>query len=403
MQVREPGLVGPSSFSLQVLARDAAGEPESPGLVSWSASVVGAVVTPSGTNATVTVPSASTAGDWFTIEATAGPRKATALVRIVAAASGSNDEARDDEVPGEQASVALTAGKRGVDCTYDLISAFVSRANLGQLVDAASACARTDAAIFSVDGRPLIAPDFGWTNGGDVVTAQGNGGPMPVPLQLIIGVSNDAAAAEAAASAHLLTAGDMFTLARSGIAFDLPAADIIRQPLPSSERWCTDFISVQPSVPPHPNKLNIYYIDDIVDPLGSAPWFRGYYCAPNVILVSMKWAIGSTTAHELGHALGLTAQNYGHTDGLAGFASDNVMHSAATFGEDNRDGFSLGQLYRMHRDTRSWLNHASAPNPSSVALPCPCDPYGSSVCPLLSVDLRPMLGPASGPWGGTCN
>jgi hypothetical protein len=156
-------------------------------------------------------------------------------------------------------------------------------------------------------------------------------------------------------------------------------------------------------------------IQEFIDPAGTGPqpdrWQRD---AINVYLVSQevstdskgKWcwgptlrrltnviryqrdAVVTTLAHELGHMFSLhvpwgnpPGEHVGHVDRFAGFAHDNVMFAMADLNSTAaRTRLSVGQVYRMHFDRRSWL---APPTPAD----CGCDPYTSG-CGYLSRDTR---------------
>jgi len=79
---------------------------------------------------------------------------------------------------------------------------------------------------------------------------------------------------------------------------------------------------------------------------------------------------------------------------IGGFLrSDNLM---LTYLSDEswipRENLSLGQLFRINVDTRSWINVAGAVrgptqsiDPSGLA--CQCNPYENKPCPRLSLDI----------------
>ena len=92
---------------------------------------------------------------------------------------------------------------------------------------------------------------------------------------------------------------------------------------------------------------------------------------------------GTVLAHELGHAVGLLPP-VGHVNNYAGFDETNVMwpQGAASFPEE-RDRFTLGQIYRMNIDSHSWrvIKH----DPPGVM--CQRSPDGDDPCPWLRQDL----------------
>ena len=233
----------------------------------------------------------------------------------------------------------------------------------------------------------------------DLVDATGNGGPIGIPIQLVIGVpTGDANAAAAREAGYLLTTGDTYRTMRTGIEFPPSKQTTFLQPLPSTISRCSDLAALPASVAPDPTRLNIYHLSAVNGPDGRA---NGYFCPPNVILTDDELELATTLGHELGHALGLIIPMNGHTDPpvMQGFYRDNVMSTNAAVGQDARFRFSLGQLYRMHYDGRSWLQRdvslGDGPNK------CSCDPYARNVCPALAAELWIPAIPLPAA-GGTC-
>ncbi len=111
---------------------------------------------------------------------------------------------------------------------------------------------------------------------------------------------------------------------------------------------------------------------------------RGLTCRPNVILINSSDHVPSTLVHEIGHAMGLVEPwglTWGHTNQWAGMrASQNIMWDAAS----TRIHLTLGQVFRMHKDWRSWIV------PDGLGVDCGCRPYqgGSGGCPMLTADFR---------------
>ena len=392
----QPSSVGPAtSFRLEVLSRGPVGNPTNPEPLVWTSNVAGVDIVPDHVNGTavVTLPDLA-AGDGVVITARNGTRAAHALVYFRVVASQGWDEARDDLVDGLSPSVSLLAGNVNGTCQYDRVDAFNGSAIVGQF-DVSSTCARADAIVFSEGARPVVTRPFVWTAAQDLVDATLSTDAIVIPMQLVIGIA-DVATAEKNEADYLLAAGDAFRMSRSGIALLPSAQTIIRELLPSTST-CEDVKLLTGPGAPNPKNLNIYHLAKVV--VGGTE-VRGVFCTPNVILINHSWALTATLGHEIGHALGLIAPAWGHTDNITGFIGDNLMSATADDGNDIRRRMSLGQLYRVHVDGRSWLRR----NPTDLSdgpFLCHCDPYAANVCPALPADVRPLLKQLPAP-GGAC-
>ena len=92
------------------------------------------------------------------------------------------------------------------------------------------------------------------------------------------------------------------------------------------------------------NRLNVYYL-----PVPGT----GMVCPDdrNVVFMALNKK-PETLAHEFGHSLSLLG-DWGHTNGVPGFAKNNLMWVREN---DVRDHFSLGQAFRQNVDPSSMLN-----------------------------------------------
>jgi len=141
---------------------------------------------------------------------------------------------------------------------------------------------------------------------------------------------------------------------------------------------------------PFPTNLLVVLYAPTVTGLGAKSTVftrRGLFCRPNVILINRLDRVPTTLAHEVGHALGLVEPwglTWGHTNAFTGLRpAQNLMHDASS----ERRHLSLGQIYRMHHDRRSWLTQPLF----TPGLDCGCDPYSSGPpgnCPTLVADFR---------------
>ena len=78
--------------------------------------------------------------------------------------------------------------------------------------------------------------------------------------------------------------------------------------------------------------------------------------APNVMFLSVSKALPTMMAHEIGHALSL---KHSGVENLAfgNFEEKNIMHDSDNASLTSpRAVLTLGQMYRVYVDDRSWLN-----------------------------------------------
>lgn len=142
------------------------------------------------------------------------------------------------------------------------------------------------------------------------------------------------------------------------------------------------------------NAVNLYLVaqDVSTDSKGKWCWAPTLRRQTNVIRYQRD-AVATTLTHELGHMLALHVpwgtppqEHVGHVDHFAGFAHDNVMFAFADLNSTaSRTRLSLGQVYRMQFDRRSW-------NATGTPVDCACDPYASG-CGYLSRDTRVIKKP----------
>jgi len=149
-----------------------------------------------------------------------------------------------------------------------------------------------------------------------------------------------------------------------------------------------------------PTQVNIYYV------WGLLAGYRARSCIqdpslPYVAFVDIdRMSSVSVTAHELGHILGHQTQ-VALPSGSSGFLpgdvdeielyrylpSDNLMQSAATEAKQ----VTIGQIYRMHFDSRSWLRLGEpVPAPGGYPRLCQSSPVLGGPCPPLT--LQPPRG-----------
>jgi hypothetical protein len=146
-------------------------------------------------------------------------------------------------------------------------------------------------------------------------------------------------------------------------------------------------------------KLNVYFVRTIhydfdgLTCFGNADPNSTHYV---IFLAEMQHA-PSTLAHEIGHALGLVglATLNGASGTYAGevneleldpyLGTDNLMYSGVT----DVGQITVGEIYRMHFDQRSWL-WRGATAVAGYPRECQTEPVAGGVCPPLT--LHPTRG-----------
>jgi hypothetical protein len=324
----------------------------------------------------------------FSIEVSADGKSDRLIVRVVAGTGGDHALASSHVIP----SVAAIFDN-GAGCPPDSTYAFLERANLG---DRQSACSSRRVIVFSASRPPMDWTNPAWTNAVDGIDAR-SGALRDVPVQVWnLSVPGDRVGAASDRMKELLTAASgLFANNRVGLKFTW---DAVIHPLTSSARTCRELhalINPDNEGDPDPSMwgsavINVYWVGfDATDSRAKHCWGPAEAWPKNVIRIEMtEDVLSHSLAHELGHVLGqyvpwgLSNQHMGHVDEFKGFAKDNMMYGNVNFGTTAaRTRLSLGQVFRMHFDPRSWLALPLTTNE------CGCDPY-ASICSRLSRDTR---------------
>jgi hypothetical protein len=148
-----------------------------------------------------------------------------------------------------------------------------------------------------------------------------------------------------------------------------------------------------------PVKLNVYFVNHIHYAYDGLTCFGNAdpTSTPYIIFLAELQHAPSTLAHEIGHALGLVvvASLPGGASGIyAGevnelkldpyLGTNNLMYSGVT----DVGQITVGEIYRMHFDQRSWLWRRSPAD--GYPRECQADPVGGGPCPPLT--LHPTRG-----------
>jgi hypothetical protein len=139
----------------------------------------------------------------------------------------------------------------------------------------------------------------------------------------------------------ILNANNLYNSNNSGIGFTSEIRNVSADPaaIATIGTGCANAPAVLGSAFFIPGRLNVYYVNAA---------FTGVNCGAsrNIQYVGTT-SNNQTLAHEFGHSMSLD-----HTNGLAGFAANNVMVG----GGQNRTHFSDGQSFRMNAHCSSTLN-----------------------------------------------
>jgi len=345
-----------------------------------------------------------------TVDVAGVPVTAEGQVKIIA----DNHESTNDKVVAKHlqegpASVAVVEGQldTGVDgqCARGNAVAVVRGGLIG---DYEWGCedASGSVSVFSIDHGAVHAEQV-WQSGQDSVdlrTDQGALTTLPVKIWVADTVASDSVTQAFRNTWNTQTQVDVWLanrslrLNRSGIRFSIVGG------MPA-------FTNVDPA---HCNErisqaekgvLNVYYASALLQG-------RGLFCDPSptvsqrdwdVVLIDRMEYVPATLLHELGHALGLISPGVGHTNGLTGFRGDNVMwgHELDILAE-NRNHFSVGQIFRMNFEELSLINRSPAVTdddppqvyegtparpPNELRLQCQCQQDVGEPCPLLRTDV----------------
>jgi len=324
----------------------------------------------------------------------------------------------------------------GSECENDRLVVGKRTAAVGGNALALAGC-RGAAWILSPDQAPAfsnVAADFPWTAGaGDSYAPTLPAQRLRVPVTIWISDRDMDAAARTALRAKLTDAllpkaNDLFRENLSGIQL---VADEAAEALPEIIDVVTvvdpvtgdhpfaqigsncDFVASIRATPViyKPERFNLYYLNNILD--GSA---KGYNCvaqgAPNIIFIDADGADYFTLPHELGHGLGLTLPDWGHSEQVPGFWNDasgalSIMGRGATAATY----FSVGQVVRMQVEPSSWLNVSvggssirSRQTTAPLVTPCGCpESESTDDCPKLRTDIvRTGTQVASAPFPMAC-
>jgi hypothetical protein len=373
---------------------------------------------------TVADPAPSTAID-VRVAAREGSRRlsAQATVRIVRSTTPPGDRLLTNHTRGATPDVALVTGKWGGVDVADSVFAIVGIADLGGVGatnaaagDAVISFSATDSMRYrlvpwtvgpkpdTVDLRPT-KPPFGATVVAELRDTPARGALRAVPVALWLAFEPPSEPVERARVLDELDLADsIFRMNRAGIRFDANGPVVL--PNQVSDGCDGAWEILRGGRPVGYTGAWPDLAADVVHVVYCAGCIEGSYgvaCSEHpdsaaLILVESGTAMPSTLAHELAHTLGLRGDlEGGHVTDAIGFGHRNLM--ATFFGGQSssfRDHLSLGQVFRMNVDRRSFLcRHGNCPSVPGLigGVHCQDDPLLSTPCLCLAADPLPPFNP----------
>lgn len=351
----------------------------------------------------------------LTAETDDGEYSAVAVLSFVKGDALSGDRALANHQNAGFPSVALVGGSLG-GCVRDSIFPFVQAGELGDWTTDTCEQPLRPAAVFALDRAPKF--DNPWQHPAPppvydelnavIVTLPPEGTDPGPPAPAFVTVPLHAWNINAVASEVAGRFEDERQVANARFAEALTG--IVFTPAGSTDlNWgadvldCDDLRELLEIRPAHPDVLNVYFAKTLNGRRGwwcGGPDGSGTNYPGNLILLALDHSFSNTLAHEIGHALALMEpwDFSGHADGIKGMSYDNLMASGMDdAGTATRRRFSIGQVFRMHFDKRSWLQRGNA-----LALDCGCDPYPRRVCPRVAADVTPLADTDARLPGGAC-
>jgi hypothetical protein len=246
----------------------------------------------------------------------------------------------------------------------------------------------SETTVFSTRHAPLTAATS-WSSGQDDRTL--SMGPPLREVKLDVYMVTTRKSAETWARHDVTRAKTVYAKNRVGLTFTadfLAATSLSQADTATIGTGCDHADDIKGSSSVYKaDRINVYFVPSIDVPGEPDRTPRGFNCykkepgntdgAPNIIYISTGLHSQNTLAHELGHAFGLQGIT-GHTgDGVSawvpGFEDNNLMWTGVSGNaQRSKNHFSLGQVFRMNADERSWLNRNGAP--AGAPTPRACHP-----------------------------
>jgi hypothetical protein len=355
-----------------------------------------------------------------------GEQEAATTVRMLETPA-TQDRVLADHDPLSPAEVALVTGAWGATCRSDSAIAFSGAALLGDVTDPGTCSKQGQVALFSTQRRfahSAVAwqpasggPDIvDFTSATALTMSMVQVSLRPTTIDLHVWIAADVGgsfdSARVAAEDEVGLAAAIFRRNRTGLhprrAGGPTLTGVIAPDFGTCDQYLETLFTAETSGS-IPNLRNTSVVN-IIYCRNCATGSQAYVCPLNAgwsgqIVLNMNGLQPTDLAHELGHVLGLVAPYQGHVavagqDPLPGFTSKNLMwewHDGHS--RQNPDHFSLGQVFRMNVDSRSWVCRVGTSCPQWAGLPtngqCQDDlgvpSYPSTPCPCLPADLSPPL------------
>jgi len=297
-------------------------------------------------------------------------------------------------VDGAHHGAVLFSGYRNGRCQNDVLCIGTPDVYLGDvewLPSPSAACPKYEIVAFAAGRAPKVlpgsipfefpSPDSDWF-------------PAPAPVNVTLwGIDQDAWADH---EDQIETATRVFANVGSGITLDITISDRgLESSTNQSEYYCNQSSAnaVRGLSGYDPKSINVYYVASI---WGS---YQAITCpnpndaggAWNIIFIQ-QFATPNALAHELGHALGLNrTATFGEKEMRTGDIDE--LDIGRAFGDNNLMNYqnlaptslTIGQIYRMHFDVRSWLNEGKPAVAAGYPRQCQDSPVAGGECPPLAL------------------
>lgn len=227
--------------------------------------------------------------------------------------------------------------------------------------------------IFAMDRAVFVGhPENHWTDAAEDLTVGPLDPALTVPLVIWNGTGKSLQAFASIAVADIDRANSVLSKERAGIVLERQPDIRSFEPRRGYDiKFGCNALGDSLGFAIDASALNVVYLNHFVDTdrdgNETSNTMSGYACIrpdqpPAVVLLSLESGNDLTLAHEIGHTLGLSSEEFpispggGHTTGRAGFDEKNLMWRSVLPHSDPRTRIAEGQIFRFHVDRRSWIN-----------------------------------------------